>query len=571
MRNFGKGILQDKTKYASIKQRKSQNIIQGVLVMKRFVLLFILFASFAYGEILEQENRRILLEKREQLEKIFEPMTRERKVETEWESFLLKIPIQEITVEGNTLLPSFRIRRWKAANCPLRSEKELKEAMQTLENLYMEQGYVTTRVSLDLEKSDFEKGKVTFFVQEGKVEKILYDGKEKPAKTLWTFPWRQNHFLNIRDLDQGMDNLGEDASFRILPGEEEGKSILEVKRKRTVNIFGEVNYNNMGQKTTGKHRIRTSVGFKNILGLNETLSGYYQTKLQRQKKEEDNKNYQISLLLPFQYYQFSYQLESSSYLQTIPALGRKYSATGDTKVQRFGLRRTMHRNEHGKWDFSVQLALKEIKNYMDDIKLITGSRRLSIFSLENSYIGRLGGGLFQGNIGVHFGLRQFGATKDRELWYHTQSSPKAQFRKYTLDMSWYRPFASWHYRGNLALQYSNDILHSSERLSLGDETTVRGFQDFGVQGERGFYFRNELGYDGWKMLRPFIAYDIGEVRRVWKEEGSTSREMLQGISAGLLFSLGNWESRLVFSKAIDFPSSLHIRSHETYISVSYRF
>ncbi|WP_187107682.1 hypothetical protein [Fusobacterium equinum] len=43
--------------------------------MKRFVLLFILFASFAYGEILEQENRRILLEKREQLEKIFEPMT----------------------------------------------------------------------------------------------------------------------------------------------------------------------------------------------------------------------------------------------------------------------------------------------------------------------------------------------------------------------------------------------------------------------------------------------------------------------------------------------------------------
>ncbi|KXA15061.1 hypothetical protein HMPREF3206_00779 [Fusobacterium equinum] len=75
MGNFGKGILQDKTKYASIKQRKSQNIIQGVLVMKRFVLLFILFASFAYGEILEQENRRILLEKREQLEKIFEPMT----------------------------------------------------------------------------------------------------------------------------------------------------------------------------------------------------------------------------------------------------------------------------------------------------------------------------------------------------------------------------------------------------------------------------------------------------------------------------------------------------------------
>lgn len=155
--------------------------------MKRFVLLFILFASFAYGEILEQENRRILLEKREQLEKIFEPMTRERKVETEWESFLLKIPIQEITVEGNTLLPSFRIRRWKAANCPLRSEKELKEAMQTLENLYMEQGYVTTRVSLDLEKSDFEKGKVTFLFRKGKWKKYSMTGKRNRLKLYGLF------------------------------------------------------------------------------------------------------------------------------------------------------------------------------------------------------------------------------------------------------------------------------------------------------------------------------------------------------------------------------------------------
>lgn len=506
------------------------------------------------------------------MEKKFEWKEEEKKLSNLEGDFLLPEEIQEISIEGNSLLSSVLIKEWREKNILIRSEKELKQAMEQLENLYMERGYVTTRVMLDLEKSKFQEGKVTFFVQEGKLEKILYDGEEKVAKTWWTFPKREGEILNLRDLEQGMDNLGENVSFRIVPGEEEGKSIVEVKRKKIENISGEVNYNNLGQKGTGRHRIRVSYGIKNSLGLNETLSGYYQTTLQRQKKdEEESKNYQLSLLIPFQAYQMSYQLEKSSYLQTIPALGRKYAATGDTKVQRFGIGRTLFRNENGKWELEAHLSLKEIENYIDAIRLTTGSRRLSILSLEQHYTGRLWGGLFQGNAGVHFGLRQFGATKDRELWYHTSSSPRAQFRKYTVDMSWYRPFGVWHYRGNVALQYSDDILHSSERLSIGDETTVRGFRDFGVQGERGFYFRNELGYDKWKMVRPFLAYDLGEVRRVWKEEENSSREMLQGISAGLLFQLGNWESKIVLSKAIDFPSSLRVNSQEVYVSMTYRF
>lgn len=536
-----------------------------------FVFFFCFSIGISYADSLERESRRLQEEKRERMERTLKSPQEVEASKLVLEPFSFEKRIHEITLEGNTLLPPLAIKNWKEKYSSLESWGEVENAMQDLENEYFKRGYITTRVRLDFESSDLSAGKLVLHVEEGKIEKVLYEGEEKKEKTAWTFPWREHAFLNIRDLDQGVDNLGEDAKFRILPGTVKGNSILEVNREKTTKVFGEVNYNNLGQEATGEHRIRTSLGVKNLLGFNESWYGYYQTKLQRQRKDRDTKNYLFSFTLPFQYYQASYQIEKSSYKQTIPALGRQYTATGDTRVQRFGIRRVLYRNEDGKWDFGVNLALKDIYNYIDEVQLITGSRHLSILSLDQNYTGRVGGGLFQTNLGVHFGLRQFGATKDRELWYSSESSPKAQFRKYTLDMSWYRPISQWHYRTNLGLQYSKDILYSSEKLSLGDETSVRGFQESGVQGETGFYLRNEIGYDGWKIGRPFIAYDIGEVRKAWKEEGVSSRELLQGLSAGLLFQFEHFETKLVFSKAIDYPSTLKVNSHEVYLSMTYRF
>ena len=92
-------------------------------------------------------------------------------------------------------------------------------------------------------------------------------------------------------------------------------------------------------------------------------------------------------------------------------------------------------------------------------------------------------------------MDRFGAESDKEKGEY---SPKAQFQKYTADISWYRPFnigeQRFSYRVSLSGQYSDDILYSSEKLGIGDDTTVRGFKENSIMGDKGFYMRNEIGY-----------------------------------------------------------------------------
>ncbi len=43
-------------------------------------------------------------------------------------------------------------------------------------------------------------------------------------------------------------------------------------------------------------------------------------------------------------------------------------------------------------------------------------------------------------------------------------------------------------------QWSPDRLYGSERLTLGGESSVRGFKEQYLSGDNGGYWRNELGY-----------------------------------------------------------------------------
>lgn len=125
---------------------------------------------------------------------------------------------------------------------------------------------------------------------------------------------------------------------------------------------------------------------------------------------------------------------------------------------------------------------------------------------------------FYGNFTYHEGIKRFGAESDEEKG---EDSPKAQFQKYTVDLSWYKPFMikeqRFSYRVSFSGQYSDDILYSSEKLGIGDDTTVSGFKENSIMGDKGFYIRNEIGYS-YKSLEPFIAYDYGRVKDVYKDD-----------------------------------------------------
>ncbi len=532
-----------------------------------FIFLNLTTLSFAnlQNEIDKDKLRYKRYQEHKKIEKEFRK-TENRRNEENLAEKKINFNISNIKVLGNTFLENFEIN--KIIKKHIGKNKDIYLLIRDLENKYISKGFITTRVNLDIEKSDFIKGNIVLLVSEGKINKIFYNNKEKPLKTFITFPQENNEILNLRNLDQGIDNLADNSTMEIKPSRKNGFSDIYIKRKNKPITVG-INYNNLGQKETGLHRVKLFLNLHNIVGLNENLDLSYQTKLQRQFKDRNTSSFSLKYSMPFKYYNLSYSYDYSSYLRTIDSLSRKYKATGNTQNQSFEINRTIYRNDNHKINFGVNLTLKRNKNYIDDVKLVTGSRKLSVLKLSSSYIGRFYGGLLSGEISTSFGLKKFGANIDSREWYREENSPKAQFRKYNFNLSWYKPIEKFYYKLNIGGQYSKDILYSQEKMSIGDDTTVRGFKDESLQGDKAIYFRNEIGYKGLNILEPYIAYDYG--RAINNKVLIERNEIIQGLTVGVRGTLGAFESNIAVSKAIDRPHYFKNKKPVVYASLSLRF
>ncbi len=542
-----------------------------------FLVIFTNFLFASQQEINREERRR----KEEEFKKIEKEDSFNNKYPTnELDNITSEAgsEIKIIEVKGNTILSKNKIENLKKKYVGKRGGKNVINFVKELENLYLEKGYITTRVKIDIENSNFKAGKIQCIVIEGYIENIVMNGESNNSKIFASFPTKEKEVLNIKDLDQGIDNLNSisanNAKLDILAGENLGGSIIDIKNETSKKISAAVNYNNLGQKSTGEERIKLALTIEDFLGINDSFTGSYQRKLGRNKKYNDNENFSFYYRIPFKYWEFSIIKDQSEYKNTITGLGQSYKSTGISKNMNYSLRRVIHRNEVGKTTLGLTLTNKETKNYIDDEKLILSSRKLSVLKLDIGHQRRLFNGMFFGEIAYYEGLKRFGAERD-DWEYKDSTSPKAQFQKYTMDINWYKPFKinnqNFSYRFSFSGQYSDDILYSSEKMSIGDDTTVRGFKENSIMGDKGIYIRNELAYN-YNFLEPFIAFDIGRVKDVTKDEYYEKYGTeLSGASIGVRVYFKYFTASITYSKPLTAPRYIDKNKQEIYITLSYLF
>ena len=130
-------------------------------MFKKIFLLSILIFSFSYAV------DEIDIEKRRQEQQDFDNLIRNQNFsvpknneDTGQKNLILNV--NSIVLEGNTIFEDFQIntilRKYIGKN------KNIYALINELENKYIERGYVTTKVGLNTEKSDFENGNISLFV-----------------------------------------------------------------------------------------------------------------------------------------------------------------------------------------------------------------------------------------------------------------------------------------------------------------------------------------------------------------------------------------------------------------------
>ena len=122
-----------------------------------FFFLSIYSLSFSIDEI-DIEKRR---EEQQNFDRLIKSQNFERKessIENEGKDIILDIT--SIKLEGNTVFEDFQIetilRKYTGRN------KNIYKLMNVLENKYIERGYITTKVGLNMNKSEFKLVKYPF-------------------------------------------------------------------------------------------------------------------------------------------------------------------------------------------------------------------------------------------------------------------------------------------------------------------------------------------------------------------------------------------------------------------------
>lgn len=460
-------------------------LLIGMLVLP-FTTVSAALLSPADRNTIQQQQQQLLNEnqrQREELERsvtLPEAVTPETPARTEGPCFM----ISRIDIDGATKLSVAASAKLTApwVNQCLDIPR-LTELTNAISDWYISRGYITSRAFLT--EQDLSSGVLHIAVLEGKLQQIRLEGV--PSRTLkMIFPGLEGKILNLRDIEQGMEQLNRvrqtPVEIEILPGSQQGLSIVNLSATPEFPVNGSVSFDNSGQKSTGTGQLSGALFFNNMLGLADKwfISGGRSSDFSSSK---DAQNVAAGVSVPYGYGLLDYSYSWSNYLSTINNNGYAWRSTGDSETHRLTGSWVLFRNGDIKTAASLGLTHRINRNKLNDVLLETSSRKLSSVSLGINHTQKIASGVATFNPTFTQGVPWFGAEDDNDK---QGDVPKAEFRKWSVSGSFQRPLTEklW-WLSSLYFQWSPDRLYGSERLTLGGETSVRGYKEQYISGDNG--------------------------------------------------------------------------------------
>lgn len=481
--------------------------------------------------------------------------------------------ISRIELSGATLLsPSAKKRLVAPWLNQCLDIARLNTLTNAVSDWYISRGYITSRAFLT--EQDLSGGVLRLAVLEGKLQQIRLEGV--PARTLtMTFPGLEGKILNLRDIEQGMEQLNRvrqrPVEIEILPGDRQGYSVVNLTASPEFPLSGSASFDNSGQKSTGTGQLSGALYGNNLLGLADKwfISGGRSSDF---SNSHDAQNFAAGISVPYGYGLLDYSYSWSNYLSTIDNNGYLWRSTGDTETHRLNGSWVLFRNGDIKTGVSAGITHRINHNYLDDVLLATSSRKLSSLSVGINHTQKIASGVATLNPTFTQGVPWFGAEDDNDKHGDV---PKAEFRKWSVNGSFQRPVADrlW-WLTSVYFQWSPDRLYGSERLTLGGEASVRGFKEQYISGDNGGYWRNELNYSLFTL--PWVG-DVGVLAALdggWLKKDGFDRYAsgtLWGTALGITTANRWLTSQFSVGTPVDYPDWLAPDRLTIYYRVSVAF
>ncbi|WP_067581995.1 ShlB/FhaC/HecB family hemolysin secretion/activation protein [Endozoicomonas ascidiicola] len=146
---------------------------------------------------------------------------------------------------------------------------QLNQLVKVVTNHYIEQGFVTTRAYIP--QQNLADGRLFIQVVEGRVASFnpFSDSRLSDSELATAFPSLQGGYLNLRDLEQGIDQINRlpsnQAQLKLQPGSEPGATVVGIENRPTKPWRVSLGYHNNGSESTGERQWQGNVEWDNPL------------------------------------------------------------------------------------------------------------------------------------------------------------------------------------------------------------------------------------------------------------------------------------------------------------------
>ena len=487
------------------------------------------------------------------------------------------------------------------------SSNDIQDLLTDLTNKLISKGYTTSVVNFD-KNNDLTTGALNLEIVAGRIEDIRINsgnGIDK-YKEFFMFSKNKGKIFNIRDIDTATDNFNSinanNMTMEVLPGRKENYSRIEVKNrlknKYTVGILA----NNYGDsKQNGIWRRGINLNIDSPLGIGDNFYFTYMTV----PKKDPNRSWKKTVeqlqpgeilpigptgydplkgdILPYKrrldMFNFGYTMKFRTYtlkLNSSKSIQESSFYSANTVYDMYSgshtlsadLEKILFRNQKSKVSLDLGIKRKHNQSYLE--KSVLSDRKLAIGTLSLNATTSLFGGIFGSSFGYERGLKIFHAERDSGK---IDTTPKAQFHKYSMNLSYYKPITNkLVYRANVSGSYSNDVLYGSERQTIGGVGSVGGYHTReSIQGDKAIEISNEIAYNipvkKFAVVSPYVNYGYGATK--YNRDKSKYRTgYVTGMTAGIRFDTKIFDFDFGYARPMSHSDYLSPKKQEMYFSGS---
>ena len=472
---------------------------------------------------------------------------------------------------------------WDRLNGKCATVTDLGNLLNDLNVAYQKDGWITTRAYFP--KQTLNSGRLEIVVVPGRVSSFN-DGTGKPTdrRVESAFPNGPEDLLNLRDLEQGLENFNgvpsQSAKFQLYPGELPGTSVVRLVEQTTKPWRVGASVDNSGVLSTGVYKVKATAAIDNIFNINDLLSFSASTNLDRASnlpsrlyplQLSDGKSsdtVSLSYKFPVGNWSFFVAADASRYFFITPGNSQDYNVRGGSWSVSAGLERLLYRDQISKLYMFGDVTAKRGNNYIVGYEIESQRRELTIGQLGLRGVRYLPADAeLTWSVGGKVSLPILGAQPPISLAVAEHFSAATG----NIQIKAPIPETTFQYSVSLSGQWSEQELPPTEQFSIGGRGTVRGFQEDTMYGNRGGFIRNELSRPVVELPQlkatAYGALDAGVV--VFPSTRSWSRDGVSGTAVGVRGrALTYLDFDVTYAQALRRPSEFKGKRDLLYFSLS---